>query len=415
MDLDIVNASCVVTVSDDGSARRGANQGRLDIIEEGVVCIRGGVIRSVGPAAEAFAAVGGRASEQLDAQRGTVLPGLVECHSHPLFAGDRHHEYAERLSGASLAEVAARGGGIWSSVVATRDADDDTLLGRLDDAYARLLRGGVTTAEVKSGYGLTTESELRQLDLLHRSRTSTPLRLVISFLGAHVVPRDIAGDDPAQQYTDLVAGEMLDAVLRQGHADFQDVTVEDGLFTPAQALQIIERSHALGLRTRVHADAWKPSLGWRTAVGADAISADHLTYTDDAEIDLVGATDTIAVLLPVAELIYMTDRRANARRLIDTGVPVALSTDYCSSIHATSLLSTMTMAAPWFRITPAECIVGATLNAAYSLGLQRECGSLDVGKRGDAIVVDCPHPNELFLGLADDMLRAVVVGGRRAA
>jgi imidazolonepropionase len=311
--------------------------------------------------------------------------------------------------------VAARGGGIWSSVVATREADDHTLLERLDDAYARLLRGGVTTAEVKSGYGLTTDTELRQLSLLDRSRSTTPLRLVVSFLGAHVVPRDIAGDDAAQQYTDLVAGEMLDAVLQQGLADFHDVTVEDGLFTPAQALQIIERSHSLGLRTRVHADAWKPSLGWRTAAGAGAISADHLTYTDDSEIDLVGTTDTVAVVLPVAELIYMTDRRANARRLIDTGVPVAVSTDYCSSIHATSLLSTMTMAAPWFRITPAECIVGATLNAAYSIGLQDECGSLDIGKRGDAIVVDCPHPNELFLGLADDMLRAVVVGGRRAA
>lgn len=415
MDLDIVNASCVVTVHDDGRARRGSEQGRLDLMDDAVVCIRDGIIRSVGPAAQAFAEAGGPVAEQLDAKRGTVLPGLVECHSHPLFAGHRHHEYAERLGGASLAEVAARGGGIWSSVVATRDADDTTLLDRLADAYTRLLRGGVTTAEVKSGYGLTVDTELRQLGLLHQSRSATPLRLVISFLGAHVVPRDIAGDDPAQQYTDLVAGPMLDAVIAQGVAEFHDVTVEDGLFTPAQATQIIERGHALGLRTRVHADAWKPSLGWRTAAGSGAISADHLTYTDDSEIDLVGPSDTVAVVLPVAELIYMTDRRANARRLIDTGVPVAISTDYCSSIHATSLISTMTMAAPWFRITPAECIVGATLNAAYSLGVQHDCGSIDVGKRGDVIVVDCPHPNELFLGLADDMLRAVVVGGRRAA
>lgn len=415
MDLDIVNASCVVTVHDDGSARRGPSQGRLDIQPDATVCIRDGIIRAVGAHAEAVATAGGAAADVLDAERGTVLPGLVECHSHPLFAGHRHDEYAERLAGASLAEVAARGGGIWSSVVATRDADDHTLLARLDDAYQRMLRGGVTTAEVKSGYGLTVESELRQLHLLERSRAATPLRLVISFLGAHVVPRDIGGDDPAQAYTDVVAGPMLDGVLAQGLAQFHDVTVEDGLFSPEQALQIIERSHALGLRCRVHADAWKPSLGWRTAAGAGAISADHLTYTDDSEIDLVGASDTVAVVLPVAELIYMTDRRANARRLIDTGVPVAISTDYCSSIHATSLLSTMTMAAPWFRITPAESVVGATLNAAYSLGVQRECGSLDVGKRGDAIVVNCPHPNELFLGLADDMLSAVVVGGQRVA
>jgi imidazolonepropionase len=256
------------------------------------------------------------------------------------------------------------------------------------------------------------ETELHQLEMLQRARATSPIELVITFLGAHVVPRDLTEVDPGEAYTNLVAGEMTDRVVAQGIADFQDVTVEDGLFTPSQAARIISRSHALGLRTRVHADAWKPSLGWRTACAAGAVSAEHLTYTDDSEIDAVGATDTIAVVLPVAELIYMTDRRANARRLIDTGVPLAVSTDYCSSIHATSLLSTMTMAAPWFRITPAEAIVAATLNAAYSLGVQARRGSLDVGKRGDAIIVDCPHPNELFLGLADEMLSAVIVDGR---
>ena len=423
-DLNIVDAASVVVVGDTGTARAGRSQGELEILTNASVIIRDGIIRAVGATTDVLATWGGNDVTTIDATGKTVMAGLIDCHSHPLFGGHRHDEYAERLGGASLADVAARGGGIWSSVLATRAASDDELLARLHDALERMVRGGVTCAEVKSGYGLTADSELHQLELLQRARRTSPIDLVITFLGAHVIPRDSPGNvpgnthgnefasSPGDAYTDLVAGEMTDRVVAQGIAQFQDVTVEDGLFTPEQAMRIITRSHALGLRTRVHADAWKPSLGWRTACAAGAVSADHLTYTDDSEIDAVGETDTIAVVLPVAELIYMTDRRANARRLIDTGVPVAISTDYCSSIHATSLLSTMTMAAPWFRITPAEAIVGATINAAYSLGVQARRGSLDVGKQGDALLLDCPHPNELFLGLADEMLSAVIVGGR---
>lgn len=412
-DVNIVNASALVTVADTGNVRRGATQGDIGLIADGAVAIRGGTIMAVGTTKEVMANWFDDSVPTIDATGKTVMPGLVECHSHPLFGGERHDEYAERLGGASLAEVAARGGGIWSSVVATREANDQDLLANLAAAFDRMVWGGVTTAEVKSGYGLTVDYELHQLELLQQARTLTPMELVVTFLGAHVVPRDLdaANGDPAQAYTDLVGGPMTDAVIAQGIAQFQDVTVEDGLFTPDQALAIMARSHELGLTTRVHADAWKPSLGWQTAVQGGAISAEHLTYTPDAEIDAVGRTDTVAVLLPVAELIYMTDRRANANRFIANDVPVAISTDYCSSIHATSLLSTMTMAGPWLRITPAQAIVGCTLNAAYSLRLADQCGSLDVGKRGDLLVLNCPHPNELFLGLADDMLDLVLIGG----
>lgn len=413
-DLNVIHASWVAPIPDGGSARRGSDQGELGLIPDGAVAIRNGVIVAVGATSVVLAEWGDASVPTIDATGRTVVPGLVECHSHPLFGGERHSEYNERLGGASLAEVAARGGGIWSSVVATRNAADDELSERLIRALERMMLGGVTTAEVKSGYGLTIADELHQLELLERARDTSPIELVITFLGAHVVPRDLEGGNgssPADTYTELVAGPMTDAVVAQGIAQFQDVTVEDGLFTPAQARTIIERSHALGLRTRVHADAWKPSAGWRTAVEAGAISADHLTYTSDDEIASVGRTDTIAVVLPVAELIYMTDRRANARAFIDNEVPVAISTDYCSSIHATSLLSTMAMAAPWYRITPGEALVAATLNAAYSLGVEHRSGSLDIGKRGDLLILDCPHPEELFLGLANEHLDTVVIGG----
>lgn len=416
-DLNVVGAAAVARVCDRGEVRRGATQGGLDVIADGAVAIRDGRIVAVGPTADVVADWGGDV-ETIDATGRTVMPGLVECHSHPLFAGERCHEYADRLGGASLAEVAARGGGIWSSVVATRNATDEELLGRLGRTYTRILAGGVTTLEVKSGYGLTVAEELRELALLERSRAMTPMELVVTFLGAHVVPRDLEAadaDERGERYTDLIVTEMLPAAVEQGLAAFQDVTVEAGYFTPAQALRLMRASHAAGLPVRVHADAWNPSRGWATAVEGGAVSAEHLTFTSDDEIREVGRTDTIAVLLPVAELIYMTAPRANARLLIEHEVPVAIATDFCSSIHATSLLATIGIAAPWFRMTPGEVIVGATLNAAYSLGRQNDCGSLDVGKRGDLLVLDVPHPDELCLAAAAPLLDTVVINGRRVA
>lgn len=415
-DLNVVHAHALARITDAGTARRGSTQGELNVMFDGAVAIRGGVIVAVGDTSDVLRDFGTDDVATIDATGQTVMPGLVECHSHPIFDGERHDEYAERLGGASLAEVAAKGGGIWRSVVATRSASDEVLLSRLAVAYRRILSGGVTTLEVKSGYGLTTEEELRGLRLLHESRRLTPLELVLTFLGAHVVPRDL--DAPAelraQAYTDLIETQMLPAVVAQGLAEFQDVTVEDGFFTPEQGSQLMRRSRELGLPVRVHADAWKPSLGWRTAVAGGALSADHLTYTSDEEIDAVGATDTVAVLLPIAELIYMTERRANARKFIENNVPVAISTDYCSSIHATSLLNTVANGAPWFSMTPAEVLVGATLNAAYSLGRQGSVGSLDIGKRGDLLVLDCPHPEEICLAVGAPLLRHVVIAGHQS-
>ena len=416
-DLNIVHAASLARVDDNGQPRRGATQGDLGVIIDGAVAIRGGVIVAVGSTDDVLASHGD-AVATIDASGRCVVPGLVECHSHPLFAGNRHHEYAERLAGASLAEVAARGGGIWSSVVATREATDEELLARLAIALDRMMAGGATTLEVKSGYGLTVEQEVRQLALLRRARSMTPIQLAITFLGAHVVPRDLHGDidrapeDRAERYTDLIEGDMLSAVVAQGVAQFQDVTVEQGYFTPDQALRLMRRSHEVGLPVRVHADAWATSQGWRTAVAGGAVSAEHLTYTPSEEIHEVGRTDTIAVVLPMAELIYMTSRRADARAFIDHEVPVAVATDFCSSIHATSLLNTVATAAPWFRMTPGEVIVGATLNAAYSLGLQASCGSLDPGKRGDVLILDCEHPDEVCLAVGAPLIDSVVIGGQ---
>ena len=230
--------------------------------------------------------------------------------------------------------------------------------------------------------------------------------MVISFLGAHVVPAEIT----AEAYTSQVE-TMLPAVLEQGIAAFHDVTCEAGLFTPAQAERLLARSRELRFPTKVHADAWRHSEGWKTAVAGGAVSAEHLTYTPDEEIREVGSTDTVAVLLPQAELVYMTDRRANARLLIEQGVAVAIATDYCSSIHATSLPTTLGIAAPWFRLTPAEVLVGATLNAAYALGLAGDRGSIEVGKRADLTLLSVEHPDELCLSVGQQVVAGVVIAG----
>ncbi|MGH2842691.1 MAG: imidazolonepropionase-like domain-containing protein, partial [Solirubrobacteraceae bacterium] len=323
-DLNVVHASQLARIADGGAARRGAEQRELQLIADGAVAIRDGRIAAVGSSDAILREWGDDGIPTLDATGQTVLPGLIECHSHPLFVFRRHGEYARRLAGASLEEIAAEGGGIWATVEATRAAGDEELLRGLRNAYRRILSGGVTTLEVKSGYGLTETSELHQLELLEASRAMTPMSLSISFLGAHVVP---AGLD-ADSYTDQVA-EMLSKVVEQGIARFHDLTCERGLFTPAQAGRLLERSRQLGIPARVHADAWNRSEGWQTSVAGAAVSAEHLTYTPDEEILSVGATDTVAVLLPQAELIYMTARRGNARLLIDQQVPLALATDYC--------------------------------------------------------------------------------------
>ncbi|MGH2927635.1 MAG: amidohydrolase family protein, partial [Solirubrobacteraceae bacterium] len=213
-------------------------------------------------------------------------------------------------------------------------------------------------------------------------------------------------------YTDEVL-EMLPKVVSQGIASFHDITCERGLFTPQQAGRLFERSSELRIPTKAHADAWASSEGWSTAVSGGAVSAEHLTYTPDDEIRQVGATDTIAVLLPQAELIYMTERRANARLLIEQGVPLAIATDYCSSIHATSLATTLGIAAPWFQITPSEAIVGATLNAAYALRAAADRGSIDPGKRGDLTILAVEHPDELCLAVGQSVVADVIVAGER--
>ncbi|MGH2929210.1 MAG: amidohydrolase family protein, partial [Solirubrobacteraceae bacterium] len=200
-------------------------------------------------------------------------------------------------------------------------------------------------------------------------------------------------------------------VRAQGIAEFHDLVCEAGVFEASIATRLLARSAELGMPTRVHADASSPSGGWRAAIEGGAVAADHLTYTSDDEIRRLGATDTIAVLLPVAEQLYLDTARANARLFIDQRVPVAIATDYCSSLHPTSLSLAIGLATSWYRIAPAEAIVGATINSAHVLRRAHDRGSLEIGKRGDVVVFDCPHPDELAVAMGAPLVDSVIIGG----
>jgi imidazolonepropionase len=404
----IIHASALCRISDGGGPRRGASQDELDIVPDGALVMEAGAIVDVGTTADVSARNDLAGADVFDASGMTVLPGLVEAHSHPVFAGSRYMEYARRLSGASLDEIVAEGGGIWNSVLATRSASDQELRTQLRVALQRMLEDGITTAELKSGYGLTPRQELRSLRIIADEASRSTVAVVPTFLGAHVVPAGMSTED----YVTQICDEMLPAVAEQGIARFCDVTCEVGYFDQQQAERCIQSAKEFGLPVRIHADAWKPSGGWALAARLGAHTADHVTFATDDEIRASRGSDTIAVLLPVAECVYMGDKRANARLLIDSDIPVVVATDYCSSIPVLSLRFAVGLATAWFAMRPGEAIVGATLNAAYAVGTAAEIGSLDPGKRGDVLVLPVEHPFQFAWQLGQTPVRRVYKDGK---
>ena len=408
IDFAVVHAGQLVRVGEGASGpRRGAEQGHLDVIDDGALVASGGVIAAVGTTSDIRRRYALDRARVIDAGGRVVMPGLVDAHTHPVFAGSRHAEYAERLGGASMAEVAARGGGIWWSVQRTRETSEDELRHLVARHFGELLGSGTTTIEAKSGYGQTTETELTHLRLIDEVARTMPLRVIPTFLGAHIVPRE---QSSADAYVEVVVDEMLPRVKEQGIAVFCDTSCGDSFSVPL-AERVLRAAAELGLGGRVHADGGTVTGGWELANRCGAASGDHLTALSREQIERVGAGDTVAVLLPMAELCYLWPR-ADARALIDTGVPVAIATDHCSSIHAPSLLGAMTMAAPWFRMTPAEVIAAVTVNAAYSLGVLDQVGTLDPGKSADLLITTVEDYRMLVFESGTPLIARVVVAGR---
>src|SRR5262245_57195169 len=391
--LAIIGASQLVTLAGPHRPRVGAEMRELAIINDGAMIIRNGRVVQTGARGEIEPLIDADC-EVVDAGKRVVMPGFVDAHTHPVFAGNRADEFEMRAAGKSYQEIAASGGGIRSTVIKTRAASEDELFVASRRYSEWFLRGGTTTVEAKSGYGLTPEDELKMLRVIRRLDEETPLRYVPTFLGAHAVPDEYKNNRSA--YVDLIVNEMIPQVAREGLARFCDAFCEGGAFDVDESRRILQAARAYGMGLGVHADQFSPSGGSQLADEIGAMTADHLEYAGEDQISALKSANVQPVLLPASVLMIGSHHYPNARAMIDAGLAVVLATDFNPGSSPTpSMLLVLTLASTQMKMSPAEAITAATINAAYSLGLGAEIGSLESGKRADFVIHDCDDYPEL--------------------
>ena len=408
-DLIIENADAIYTCA--GPApRRGRDQRHASPIANASVASLHGQIVFAGSAAEARRTVSPLPDAALiDARGATVVPGFVDAHTHLVFAGDRRDELERRLAGASYAEIAAGGGGIVKTVAATRRASEEQLVNEALPRLAAMLASGTTTAEVKSGYGLTTASELRMLRAIRTLSGRQPIELSATFMGAHEIP--LEHRDRRGEYVRIVIDEMLPAVAREQLAEWCDVFCERDVFTPDETRAILTAAQRLGLKSRIHADELALSGGSRVAAEVGARSADHLIFVDAPRARDMAAAGVIATLLPAAAFYLKLGRFAPARMLVESGVAVALATDINpGGGFSPSMPFVIALACFAMNLTLEEALVGATINAAAALDRADRAGSLEAGKQMDAVVIDGTLADLARIGAP--VIRHVIKKGR---
>jgi len=403
-ELLITNAAQLVTLAGPARPRTGREMRELAIIANGALLVRDGAIAALGASSEVERLASPEAL-RLDAEGRVVMPGFVDAHTHPVFAGTREDEYEMRAEGATYQEIAARGGGIRASVRKTRAASADELFLMALPRVGWLLEHGTTTIEAKSGYGLTLEDELKILRVIRRLNQETPLTLVPTFLGAHEIPDEYRGTAVGEcraDYIRLLIDEMLPRVAVERLARFVDIFCESHVFTVAEARHILGRAKQLGLGLRLHADQLTLGGGGRLAAELGARTADHLEWIDDDGIRLLAESQVMAVLLPGAVFNLGLTRYAPARQMIEAGVSVVIATDFNPGSSPTpSMQMALAIACTQMRMRPAEAITAATINAAYSLDLGQQIGSLEVGKQADVVVFDVTDYRQIpyFFGI----------------
>jgi imidazolonepropionase len=405
--LVIRHAAQVICVSQAReTVKQGAAMRELQVVDDGAVVLRDGLIDWVGatnllPPLPADA-------EILDATGKVVLPGLVDSHTHLIFAGTREDEFEQRLQGATYQEIAARGGGINATVRRVRSASKEQLKALARPRLRRLLAAGVTTVEAKSGYGLTLADELKALETIADLNVEGPVELVPTFLGAHAVPPEL---DRAT-YVRLLAETMLPEVARCRLAEFCDVFCETGVFNLEEARHILRTAQSLGMRLKLHADELTPLGGAELAGELRATSADHLLCITDAGIDALAASGTVATLLP-GTAFFLGLPYAPARRLLDRGLAVAVASDCNPGTCMTENLPLVgAMACTQMKMLPAEVVTALTLNAAAALGRSERIGSIEVGKQGDLVICAVPDYRHLFYHFGVNHVWRVIKRGR---
>lgn len=410
--LAVINCSQVVTLAGAKRARTGGDLRQLAIIEDGAMLVRDGRIEAVGRRREIEALIDANC-EVIDAGKRVLLPGFVDAHTHPVFAGNRANEFEQRTSGATYREITARGGGIRATVRATRNASLGDLV-KAGKRYAEwFLRGGTTTIEAKSGYGLTQEDELKILRAIRQLDQETPLNYVPTFLGAHDIPDEYKSR--RETYVNLVINEMLPRVAEEKLAEYCDVFCEEGVFTTDESWQILSAARCHGLGLRVHADQLSLSGGAKLAAELNAVTADHLEHTDPTGITALKTANVQPVLLPGSVYALGSSKYPAAREMIDGGLAVVLATDFNPGSSPTpSMATVLSLACTQMKMTPAEAITAATINAAYSLGRGDEIGSLEKGKRADFVIHDAADYRELPYWFGVEHPWRVYVGGTLA-
>jgi imidazolonepropionase len=379
--------------------------GGYGIVDEGAVAVRDGRIAWAGPRAEAPPA-----AREHDCGGLWLTPGLIDCHTHIVHAGNRSDEWEARLNGASYEDIARQGGGIMSTVRATRAASEEELLRQSAPRIQALLAEGVTTLEIKSGYGLDLASEAKMLRVARRVGATLPVNVATTFLGAHALPPEFAGR--AGDYIVEVCERMLPALAQEGLVDAVDAFCERIGFTHAQTAQVFEAARHFQLPVKLHAEQLSDQQGAELVARHGGLSADHLEYLSQAGIDAMARAGTVAVLLPGAYYFLRETMQPPIAALREARVAMALATD-CNpgTSPMTSLLLAMNMACTLWRLTPQEALAGATIHGARALGLHGEIGTLEVGKRADLALWDIARPADLAYAMGSNPCRTVVNGG----
>jgi imidazolonepropionase len=389
----------------------------LGVIRDGAVVAFEGTIIATGTTGDIKEAIDRGAIELeegatvIDAPGCLVTPGLVDPHTHLLFSGWRAEEFALRLKGASYLDILARGGGIMDTVRATRMAPEEDLYALGMKHLDSMLLSGTTTVEVKSGYGLTTEDELKLLRVARKMGQNHPVDVVSTFLGAHAIPEEFAGNKEA--YIELLSNEMMPRVLEEHLADFVDVFCEEGVFSVDQSRRILNSARNHGFKLKLHADEMSPLGGAVLAAEVGAVSADHLVMVDDLGIRRMAEKQVSAVLLPGTSFFLMADKYAPARRFVEQGVPIALATDFNpGTCTIESLALIMAIACLRMKISPAEALRACTLGAARALSREEEIGSLEAGKMADIVIFDAPSFHHLPYRFGANLVKGVVKKGK---
>ncbi|HEM6308533.1 TPA: imidazolonepropionase [Streptococcus suis] len=379
------------------------------ILEDGYIAIKDGKILATGTG-EPQADLVGPETILLSCQGKVATPGLIDCHTHLVYGGSREHEFAQKLAGVSYLDILANGGGILSTVRATREADFDTLYQKSYKLLDYMLDHGVTTVEAKSGYGLDWETEKRQLEVVQKLHEDHPIDLVSTFMAAHAIPEEYKGNN--QAYLDLIIETMLPQVKEENLAEFCDIFCEQGVFTAEEARSLLTKAKDMGFKLRIHADEIKSIGGVDLAAELGTVSAEHLMVITDLGIDKLSQAKVIGNLLPATTFSLMEDTYAPARKMLDKGMAITLSTDSNpGSCPTANLQFVMQLGSFMMRLTPVEILNAVTINAAYSVDRQTQIGSFHPGKDADISIFDAPNIDFLFYFFATNLTDQVYKKG----